>query len=494
MDEPVFSVGNIYESYRTLATERAVLVRALQSHRIADMQFRATRLEPLRYSNDVDQAQIGLFRRATAMKSITADAEILSYFTDQGMTAPGYFEAGPREQLYFKPRDVRIGIVTPGGIAPGLNTVVHCLINMHETYGMRNRAYGFTGGFRGIAREEYRELTTADTILWIHRGGTELGTSRDSFDTDRLVRALCDKKVNILYVVGGDGSLTCAHDMAKYIRENDIKVAGKSIVVAGVPKTMDNDILWVWHSFGFDTAVEEATRVVNAIHDDAKSTERVCIVQLFGRDAGFVAAHAALASGQVHTVLVPEVAFSIGFVLDHIEEVVSHEGFGLVVVAEGAAPLEYSDEWVHERLREDGFDAADPTYRSHPEVSARLGRGKLDFLVEGFVKRFANFHAGRHRVFVCEPRHLIRAVPPNSVDQIYCQRLADLAVHNALAGFTDFMISQWLTEYVLVPLALVAEEKDPTDTRRLTKKIPPHGIFWTTVTSSTRQPSFESRE
>ncbi len=188
--------------------------------------------------------------------------------------------------------------------------------------------------------------------------------------------------------------------------------------------------------------------------------------------------------------LVPEVPFNIEPVLDHIEDFVSDEGYALVVVAEGAAPLEYSENWVHDQLRANGFDPDDKMYRSHPEVSARLATGKLDFLVARFRAHFARFHEGRHRVYVSEPRHLIRAVPPNSVDQIYCQRLADLVVHNALAGHTDFMISQWLTEYVLVPLKLVAEEMDPISGKRLTKKIPPQGIFWTTVTNSTRQPSF----
>ncbi|MDW7681202.1 MAG: hypothetical protein SCK70_11595, partial [bacterium] len=142
-------------------------------------------------------------------------------------------------------------------------------------------------------------------------------------------------------------------------------------------------------------------------------------------------------------------------------------------------------------LEKEGYDKSDPSYRTYPRVNYALAEGKIIFLRNKFEERFENFRNGMHSVFVSQPRHLIRAVPANSVDQIYCQRLADLAVHNAMAGFTGFMISQWLTEYVLVPLRLVAEQKDPRNGKRLTKKIPPGGIFWTTVISGTGQPSFE---
>lgn len=486
-DKTPSSLKGIINGYRNVATERVIIIGTLERLNTNVDQYR-----PIGIKNPLDQKRIGLFRPFNRRKCVTVDMEIIEYFHKELKSLPpSFLEAGPREFLYFNPEKVRIGIVTPGGIAPGLNTVIHCIVNMHQLYGMKKEAYGFLGGFRGLAERRYEKLIAANTKSWIHKGGTVLSTSREKQEISQMVESLMALGINILYVVGGDGSLTCAHLISEEIVNKNISVRNRKIVVAGIPKTMDNDILWVWHSFGFDTAVEEATRAINVIHDDAKSTERICIMQLFGRDAGFVAAHAALASGQVDAVLVPEVEFRIEPLLDYIQEKIEDKNYALVVVAEGAGPNEYTDDYIHNLLRNEGYDKSDPSYRTHPRVNEALAEGKLIFLRDKFKEQFKNFRSGRHSVFVSQPRHLIRAVPANSVDQIYCQRLADLAVHNALAGFTGFMISQWLTEYVLVPLRLVAEQMDPKNGKRLTKKIPPGGIFWTTVISATGQHSFE---
>ncbi len=486
-DEVPSSLKGITNGYGRVATERAIIIKTLERLNTEVYHYSSTDNK-----NPLYEKEIGLFRALNRRKCVTADMEIIEYFHKNLNTLPpSFLEAGPREFLYIDPAKVRIGIVTPGGIAPGLNTVIHCIVNMHELYGMKHSAYGFLGGFRGLAERRYIQLTKANTKPWIHIGGTELSTSRERQDVSKMVKSLLALGINILYVVGGDGSLTCAHLISEQIAKEKIHVRGKKIIIAGIPKTMDNDILWVWHSFGFDTAVEEATRAINAIHNDAKSTERICIMQLFGRDAGFVAAHAALASGQVDAVLVPEIEFSIEPLLDYVQERVEEKNYALVVVAEGAGPREYTNDYIHELMKKEGYNKSDPSYRTHPRVNEALAEGKLIFLRDRFNERFANFREGMHSVFVSQPRHLIRAVPANSVDQIYCQRLADLAVHSALAGFTGFMISQWLTEYVLVPLKLLSEQKDPKSGKRLTKKIPPGGIFWTTVISGTGQPSFE---
>ncbi|MGE5598864.1 MAG: 6-phosphofructokinase [Bacteroidota bacterium] len=483
--------------------EKAMIRQCLTKNIPLDTEIRQH--EPAAVRNPLPEERIGRYRPLTSRMSVTADLDVIrEYFVHRGEEPPGFLEAGPREYLYYNPVDVQAGIVTPGGVAPGLNTVIHSIVNMHHNlYGGQRSIYGFLGGFRGLVQQRYVDLTPGVTKSWLHKGGTELGTSRGETDIRQMTRALQDLGVNILYVVGGDGSLTVAHLIAEEAERAGLKVRGKKIAVAGVPKTMDNDVLWVWHSFGFDTAVEEATRAINAIHDDTKSTERICLMQLFGRDAGFLAAHASLASGLVDVVLIPEIEFAIGPLLDYVEQVLTQKSYALIVVAEGAAPREYTEEYIHERLRAEGYDREAPNYRTLPRVSEALAEGKLTFLKDKFDERFVKggpdgtrpFRDGRHRVFVSQPRHLIRAVPPNSTDQVHCQRLADLAVHNALAGYTDFMISQWLTEYVMVPLRLVAKSADgdpadPAEPRRTTKKLPAGGLFWTTVTSSTGQPSF----
>lgn len=459
---------------KVLPTEKAILRDKLD--RCEELVTYVEQFKPLKFRNPVPEHQIGRYRLPDRRICVTAEMELIKSFIEKKKDLPSFLEAGPRDKLHFDPAEVRIGIVTPGGIAPGLNTVIHSIVHMHsDVYRMKEKAYGFLNGFQGLAEDRSIYLDPSVTIQWIHKGGSGLGCGRGKQDIALLADRLEDRGVNILYVIGGDGSLTGAHEIA-----GELQKRNKRIVVAGIPKTIDNDILWVWQSFGFSTAVEEATRIVNAIHDEAKAAQRICLLHLFGRDAGFIAGHAALASGQVDVVLVPEVEFKIEPTLRRVERIVAKKGYALVVLAEGACPKDYGEDRVREEIQRQGLN---PDDRTHPKVSKAFRELRLNVLQTKFEEHFRAFKSGRHGVFVMEPRHLIRAIPPGSVDQIYCQRLADMAVHNALAGFTDFMISQWLTEYVLVPLDLVADRN---------KRIPPSGIFWTTVISATGQPSFES--
>jgi 6-phosphofructokinase 1 len=433
------------------------------------------------FTNPIPESRIGRYITGKRVCA-TADIDIIKAYSSTNRNLPSFPAAGPRERLFFDPAEVTVGIVTAGGIAPGLNTVIHSIVNMHSTvYGMRGKAVGFLGGFRGIERQHTVELEPSRTIEWIQKGGTGIYTGRDRPDVNAIVTGLVQSGIDILYIIGGDGSLSVAHLIAKEIELKQLKV-----VVAGIPKTMDNDVLWISHSFGFDTAVEEAASIVNAIHDEAKSTRRICLLPLFGREAGFVAAHAALACGHVDAILVPEVEFKLDPLLEYVDRLVKRKGHALVVMAEGACPSGYSEQDMEEELKRRGLDPSD---RTNPRVSDALRSWRLNVIQDRFREYFGKTWGDEHQVFVEEPRYLIRAIPANSIDQIYCQRLADLAVHNALAGYTDFMISQWLDEYVLVPLKLVAEEKGP-DGRRLTKKIHPGSVFWATVINSTDQPSF----
>lgn len=433
------------------------------------------------FKNPIPESRIGRYMTGKRVCA-TGDIDIITAYLNANRNLPSFPAAGPRELLVFDPAEVRVGIVTAGGIAPGLNTVIHSIVNMHSTvYGMREKAVGFLGGFRGIERQHTVELEPAKTIEWLQKGGTGIYTGRDKADVKAIVTSIVQLGIDILYIIGGDGSLSVAHAIAKEIESRKHK-----IVVAGIPKTMDNDVLWISHSFGFDTAVEEAARIVSAIHDEAKSTRRICLLSLFGREAGFVAAHAALACGHVDAILVPEVEFKLEPLLEYINRLVKRKGHALIVLAEGACPWGYTEQDIEKELRGRGLDPAD---RTNPRVSDALRSWRLNVIHDRFREYFGKLWGDEHQVFVEEPRYLIRAIPANSVDQIYCQRLADLAVHNALAGYTDFMISQWLDEYVLVSLKLVAEEEGP-DGRRLTKKIHPGSVFWATVINSTDQPSF----
>jgi 6-phosphofructokinase 1 len=421
-----------------ITTERTML---LQKPDLVTAAPRLWQQAPECIPNPCSADVIGTFRGWNKRKCLTTDMEVIeAYHEVLNAPPPGFLEAGPRQHLFFDPKEVHVAIVTAGGIAPGLNTVIHGLVCRHELYGTKE-IRGVRGGFRGFLDNDFVLLNSEVTAPWIHHGGTGLRTLRDGpADVSSTVDALQTSGTNILYVVGGNGSLAAAHEISKAVRERGLQIA-----VAGVPKTMDNDLLWVWKSFGFDTAVAEAVRTINVLHEEAESNSRICVIQLFGRDSGFVAANATLASGEVDAVLIPEESpLDIDRLIEYLAPRIMAKHHAMIVAAEGI------------------------------DVT-------LEDLLQALKKRFDGVRPGRYGVFSNQPRHVIRAVPANPAEQIYCRRLADLAVDNALAGFTDFMISWWLTEYVLVPLDLVVQG---------IKRVPTGGIFWKEVRNSTGQPGF----
>jgi 6-phosphofructokinase 1 len=434
-------------------------------------------LRNARYPNPVGQRNLGEYRSLDSRKCVTADLEVINALAEAGRNIPGFLEAGPREEIAFTypcgDAGLTAAVVTAGGLAPGLNSVVHSIVDRHlRTYRMligSGGVWGFLDSFKGMIGDKPRwvQLDVETTERWLDVGGSELGSIRFK---DRELCLLAEKiaenlarwEVDILYVIGGDGSLTTAHEIARLAERT---------IVAGIPKTMDNDILWVWQSFGFNTAVERATSFINTIHSEAESTRRISVVEFFGAQAGFVAANAALASGHVDLAMIPEVFDGMQRVdaekaliryVDHINRTIKRKGdkpHAVIVIAEG-------------------------TGEALAELGASLhGRriGKSTFPGQ-FAEGLKPVNMAKESVasFTLRPRYYIRAVPANPHDQIYCKRLGALAVDNALAGFTDFMISQWLTEYVLVPLDLVAGGQ---------KRVPPGGMFWKQVVEATRQPA-----
>jgi len=259
--------------------------------------------------NPHSETKLGKYRPLNARKAVTADWEVLQECIRNERPIPGFLEAGPRKSLFHSPDRVRAAIVTTGGLAPGLNCVIHGIVNRHcNTYNvnttLQGGVFGVYDGFLGMCSlQHYMEpLTPSDTEAWIDKGGSILGIRRyHDKNRDDLVEAIVEqltlKNIQILYIIGGDGSLGVAHEVAKQ---------ATSVSVVGIPKTMDNDVMWVWQSFGFRTAVEKATEVINTLNAEAEATRRVCIIELFGAESGFVAANAALASGHVDLVLIPE--------------------------------------------------------------------------------------------------------------------------------------------------------------------------------------------
>jgi 6-phosphofructokinase 1 len=426
--------------------------------------------------NRAGEARLGLFRPPGAAKAVIADVEMLKAFREGNREPPGFLEAGPRERLRFNPSQVRAAVVTTGGVAPGLHSVIHSIVKRHcNAYSIdmgKGHIFGVDDSFRGLCdlANHTQELKPSITEEWLDQGGSNLGSVRYFHDAGKdglvaqITENLTNNQIDILYVLGGDGSLEIAHRIAQ---------VNPTRSIVGIPKTMDNDVLWVELSFGFDTAVEQATRVINTLSAEAKSTHRIALVKLFGAESGFVAANAALASGHVDLVLIPEVFKALDedqaeayldAVVDHVKQVVRSEQrnpHAVIVIAEGV-------ETVFLAKPESG-----------PLDGTAVEKGRFMSHLAEALKSICDAHGHPMEVFENEPRHYIRSVPANAHDQIYCERLGALAVDNALAGYTDFMISHWLTEFVLVPLSLVQLGK---------KSITMNSMFWKQVVSSTGQP------
>ncbi len=455
-----------------ITSERAIL-RGHQANG-TDLPTAVRQLGGPTVPNPVPEEEIGAYRPSGARKLVTADAEVIAWHHEKGKEPPSFLEAGPRAKLFFDPQTVRAAILTCGGLAPGMNSVVHSIVTRHtNTYSInRSKKGAVLGVYDSLAgllgrSDGWAELTPALTEGWLDHGGCELGTLRHpklvEADYKRIADNLASNDLNILYVIGGDGSLTVAHNIA---------LNAANISVVGIPKTMDNDILWVWQSFGFNTAVEKAAEVINTMHAEAQATRRVCILELFGAESGSVAANAALASGHVDLVMIPEAFLPLdptqyepllNAYVEHVARRLREHrraAHAVVVIAEGVGEL---------------FRQREVPLAGQP-VRPKEFAGQLAALLQGKLKDRNGRVAD---VFLSQPRHYVRAIPANAYDRTYCARLGALAVDNALAGYTDFMISQWLTEYVLVPLELVTQGK---------KSIPPGGIFWKQVVETTGQP------
>lgn len=460
------------------------------------------------------EEDVGLFRDslvlAGALKESAADV------IRRDLCFP---EAGPRNRLAYptleRPRTLRVGVLVSGGIAPGINAVIAGIVERHFLYAESGRyetgliINGYHNGLKAIYHSglHSRPLTPEDVAARADRSGSILGTARlpefmssDPLERrnalERAVNHLSADGIQILYIIGGDGSMRAAHALWKTAER-----LGRKISVVGIPKAMDNDILWVWQSFGFLSAVECSRELIQQLHTEAKSNPRLCVMQLFGSDSGFVVTHAVSASGVCDLFLVPEVPFTMKVVCNYIaarlRDRYMRSGplastYGMIVMAETAIPRDAEDYFDNPKvnLTNDEKEAIRDflkTKRVFGQTPDELRSGGLKLVsrvIQEFIKQSVDVLDDRYwrqfRVFTNEPRHLIRAIAPSTSDTIIAKRLGSLAVDGAMAGYTDFMISQWLTEYVMVPLRLVVLGR---------KRIPRYGIFYKAARASTGQPS-----
>lgn len=372
---------------------------------------------------------------------------------------PTFEMAGPRRELFFNPGAVTCGILTCGGLCPGLNDVVRSVVlTLTYAYGVRT-IYGFRYGFAGLAARNGLEplLLTPAVVEDIHtKGGTLLGSSRGPQEMGDMVGTLGRLGVRVLFAVGGDGTLRGASALAREILRR-----GLDIAVVGIPKTIDNDIHWVEQSFGFATAVEEATLALEAAHAEARGTlGGVGLVKLMGRHSGFITAQASLANSDVNFCLVPEVPFRLEAFLEALEARLRARGHAVVAVAEGAA---------QEMLQVSG----------ERDASGNLRLGDVGLFLRGEINRHLQRSGLEFSVKYIDPSYIIRGVAANAADSEYCLALGQYAVHAGMAGRTDLMIGHWNGHFTHVPIALATARR---------KQIEPDGELWQRVLGATGQP------
>uniref|UniRef100_A0A7N1A0S9 ATP-dependent 6-phosphofructokinase n=2 Tax=Kalanchoe fedtschenkoi TaxID=63787 RepID=A0A7N1A0S9_KALFE len=377
-----------------------------------------------------------------------------------------YRRAGPRERVYFKSDEVRACIVTCGGLCPGINTVIREIVyGLNYMYGVDD-ILGIQGGYRGFYSKNTINLTPK-VVNDIHkRGGTLLQTSRGGHDTQKIVDNIQDRMINQVYIIGGDGTQRGAALIAKEVERRGLQVS-----VAGIPKTIDNDIVVIDKSFGFDTAVEEAQRAINAAHVEVESVENgIGIVKLMGRYSGFIAVFATLASRDVDCCLIPESPFYLeghGGLFQFVEKRLKEHGHIVIVVAEGA-----------------GQDYVAQSMNATVEKDASGNKLLLD--VGPWLSQQIKDHLTKVRKMTVnmkyiDPTYMVRAIPSNASDNIYCTLLAHSAVHGAMAGFTGFTVGPVNNRHAYIPISHVTER---TNTVKLTDRM------WARLLASTNQPSF----
>ena len=380
-----------------------------------------------------------------------------------------FYRAGRRQQgLHFDPAHVKAAIVTCGGLCPGLNNVVRELVHsLRNMYHVRQEIWGVTGGWNGFVNPDYPPvLLTNEWVETIHHsGGSALKTSRGGLDVEKVVEFLTAREISHLYIIGGDGTHRAAYKVHQACMERNLNVA-----VAGVPKTIDNDCDYIDRSFGFVSAVEAAQNSIRTALVEARCTlpNGIGVIKLMGRSAGFLAAFAALGSGDVDAVLIPEVPIVLDGphgILPHILRRVREKHYAIVVVAEGAG---------EELLGQSHEKEAGSGNKKLPPIAEYMRDQILEYFGERGVEARMKF---------VDPSYSVRSVPANAADSLYCTQLAHNAVHGCMAGLTGFSVGMVNNRTVYIPIPqLVATSPRSMD---------PRGPIWDRIRAMTGQPDPE---
>ncbi len=383
----------------------------------------------------------------------------IEMYLERGEMLPVFEKAGPREKIYFDPSQLRCGIVTCGGLCPGLNDVIRAVVmSLYYHYGVKI-LFGFRYGFEGLSPKYGHTplVLSPDSVKDIHkRGGTILGSSRGPQDVGEMVDTLERMNIRLLFTIGGDGTLRGAHALCQEIARRSLKIS-----VIGVPKTIDNDISCVEQSFGFDTAVGESRTAIYSAHTEALGARNgIGLVKLMGRYSGFIAAFASLAHNDVNFCLIPEEPFSLESLLEALRRRLEARGHAVIVIGEGA-----------------GQDLL--AVHADRDASGNPGLGDIGAFLRDRIKAYFQEIKVSIGMKYIDPSYIIRSVPANPKDSAYGLLLGQNAAHAGMTGRTDMLVGFWSQCYTHVPISLAVSSR---------KQIDPQGRLWSDVLSCTGQP------
>ncbi|MEW6079266.1 MAG: ATP-dependent 6-phosphofructokinase [Thermodesulfobacteriota bacterium] len=398
---------------------------------------------------------------------VNINPDMIASYIEKNEKIPSFELAGPRKKIYFDTSKVRCAIVTCGGLCPGLNDIIRAtVLELYYRYGIRN-IYGIRYGLEGFIPKyghDMIDLVPQNVVNILNTGGTILGSSRGPQDIAQIVDSLERMNIGILFMVGGDGTLRAATKIADEITERRLKIS-----VIGIPKTIDNDIYLLARSFGFDTAVDIATSAIESAHSEAEGYPNgIGLIKLMGRHSGFIAATAVLARQDVNFVLIPEIDFDLdgpnGFLASLEKRVVSRK-HAVVVVAEGAG----------QKYFEEGS-------KDH-DASGNVRLNDIGLFLRDRIKDHFAAKGIEVSLKYIDPSYIIRSLPANANDSVFCGFLGRDAVHAAIAGKTKMIVGNWNNHFVHIPMKLSVGKR---------KQISPHGKLWRTVLEATGQGNFKN--
>jgi len=383
---------------------------------------------------------------------------------DEGNIPVSFEKAGPREFIFFEPAKTKVGIVTCGGLCPGLNNVIRSIVmELYYRYSV-DKIIGFQFGYAGLipsCQHPYMELKP-ENVDDIHlQGGSILGSSRGDQDISEMVNTLERNNINILFCIGGDGTLRGANLIYEEITRRGLKIS-----IAGIPKTIDNDISFMEKSFGFETAFSKAHDIIADAHNEAKGYYNgIVIIKLMGRDSGFIAASASLSMQEVNFILVPEMgAFDMtgekGF-LNVLKKRIELKHHALIIVAEGAGQHLFAQQSIEK------------------DASGNIKLKDVGILLKEKIADYFNEQKNSVSIKYIDPSYIVRSAPATANDSKFCSQLAQNAVHGAMAGKTEFVVGIWSDFFTYIPINAAISER---------KKIDMESELWWNVIEATGQP------